>query len=78
MVKAYGVINWLNKNLKTNIGWCREKKSSFDIKTWSIDRILTPILKKYAESVHQSDAQDPFLIMVNGLQQPMHVTNSFE
>ena len=35
-------------------------------------------MKKYAESVHQSDAQDLFLIMVNSPQQPMHVTNSFE
>ena len=28
--------------------------------------------------MHQSDAQDLFLIMVNSPQQPMHVTNSFE
>ena len=35
-------------------------------------------MKKYAESVHQSDAQDHFLIMVNSTQQPMYVTNSFE
>ena len=49
MVKAYGVINWLNKNLKTNIGRCREKKSSFDIKTWSIDRILN--INTYIEKV---------------------------
>ena len=39
-LKAYDIINCLNKNLVTHLVWYLEKEKSYDIETLSIDRVL--------------------------------------
>ena len=39
-LKVDGVINGLNKNLKTHLVWYFESERRSDIATWSIDRVL--------------------------------------
>ena len=39
-LKAYDIINCLNKNLITHFVWYLEKEKKYDIETLSIDRIL--------------------------------------
>ena len=38
--KSYGVIYWLNNNLKARTVWYLLKENRSDIETWSIDRLL--------------------------------------
>ena len=81
-LKAYDVINCLNKNLITHFVWYLEKEKRCDIETLAIHRVLNKehflFWKNYAENVHQKLVADPFLILVNNLKQPLHSRNSFK
>ena len=76
-LKAYDVINCLNKNLVTHFVWYLKRLNRNDIETLSIERVLK---KNYnhTENVHKKLVSDPFLILVNNPKQTLHVRNSFE
>ena len=58
----------LNKNLITHFAWYLEKEKRYDIKTFSIDRVLNKehfYGKGHAENVRRKLVPEPFLILVN-------------
>ena len=77
-LKVYDAINCLNKNLITHFIWCREKEKSYEIETFSIDRVLNKehFFWSDAENVHQKLVPDSFLMLVNNPKQPLHARNS--
>ena len=80
-LKVYDIINCLNKNLITHFVWYLGKEKRCDIETLSIDRVLSKEhfwRENHAENVHQKLVPDPFLILVNNLNQPFHARNYFK
>ena len=80
-IKVYDIINCLNKNLTTHFVWYLEKEKSYDIETFSIDRVLNKehfygrVMQKMCSKC--ALVPDPFLILVNNLKKPLHARNSF-
>ena len=79
-LKVNDAINYLNKNLITHFVWYLEKEKRYDTETLSIYRVLNKghFHGSHAENVHQNLVSDPFLILVNNPEQPLHVRNSFK
>ena len=78
-LKVYNVINCLNKNLITHLVCILRKKRGLTLKL--IDRVLNKeyfLWKNHVENVPQNLVLDPFLVLVNHPQQPLHAQNSFK
>ena len=77
-LKFYGIINWLNNNLKTHFVCFFQKKGRSDITSWSVDRVLNmknfswkTICRKYPLKW----APDLYSILLYSPKQPIHGRN---
>ena len=80
-LKVYDVINCLNKNLITHFAWYLGIEESYDIETFSIDKVLNKkhFNGKIMQKICVKDySQTFFLLLLNIPKWPLHARNYFK